>query len=462
MNAPEAKRLIDQVPKSIRAAVKQSGDFQRMVSDFVRLHVHQGLSELVDRLRNAEGFEDELEQLYSKPDYLGACEENGVEIVQDGDVYYHFQWSAASTIEVGTDGKGYVDFPKFAADQGLDLAAWAWDKLNDQPILRSEVNDDNAPDIDVELDVLSAVIEHAISPDGQDVVDALAFIAKASGKPELAAALEGDDKRQALLSGYVVPASELCVDEFHGKLEAAQHACDAYDLRPDAPEIYEYWAVDDTLAYHLEERGEVVAKDFVGLTVWGRPTTGQSISMDGVIEEIFMDFHEAEVEALLLKQFPHVGKHDENLEGVPVDLLKAVEEGRLSRVEYEFKDGFGNDRHTVDHVVHAAGDESKGWMISSLRYGTKHGMTPGAAEPIAKIEKDIIQARGEPVGAGLTSRAPSQAEIDDLADDIKWLHTFNGSSPLHKVPENLDERLSKLSPAYAAKLAATNDGLSLG
>jgi len=462
MNAPEAKRLIDQVPKSIRAAVKQSGEFQRMVSDFVRLHVHQGLSELVDRLRNAEGFDEELEQLYAKPDYLAACNENGVEIVQDGDVYYHFRWPDANTIEVGTDGKGYVDFPKFAADHGLDLAAWAWDKLNDQPILRSEVNDENAADIDVELDVLSAVIKHSTYPDGQDVIDALAFIAKAAGKSELAAALEGDDKRQDLLSGYVLPASVLCVDEFHGQLEAAENACDTYNLQPDVPEIYEYWAVDDTLAYHLEERGEVVAKDFVGLTVWGRATTGQMISSDHVIEEIFMDFHEAEVEALLLKQFPHVGKHDENLEGVPVDLLKAVEEGRLTRVEYEFKNGFGNEQHTVDHVVHAAGDETKGWMISSLRYGTKHGMTPGAAEPIAKIEKDIIQARGEPFGAGLTSRALNQAEIDDLVDDIKWLHTYNGSSPLHKVPENLDERLSKLSPAYAAKLAATNDGPSLG
>lgn len=462
MNAPEAKRLIDQVPKSIRAAIKQNGDFQRMVDDFVREHVVQGANELVDRLRNAEGFEEDLEQLQPEPDYQEACDQNGVEIVQDGDVYYHFHWRYANTIEVGTDGKGYVDFPKFAEDRGLDLAAWAWDKLNDRPILRSDVNDENAADVEVDLDVLSGVIEHTVSPDGSDVVGALAYIAKAVGQSALAEALESDDKRQDLLSGYVRPASELCVEEFDSKVDAARDACDAYNLDANVPDIYGYFVVDDILAARLEDRGELVARDFVGFTLWGRTTSGQMISSDHIIEEIFIDFDSEKVDALILKEFPHVGKLDENLEGVPVDLLKAVEEGRLTRVEYEFKNGFGNEQHTVDHVVHAAGDESKGWMISSLRYGTKHGMTPGAAEPIAKIEKDIIQARGEPVGAGLTSRALNQTEIDNLVDDIKWLHTYNGSSPLHKVPENLDERLSKLSTAYASKLAASNDGPSLG
>jgi hypothetical protein len=54
-------------------------------------------------------------------------------------------------------------------------------------------------------------------------------------------------------------------------------------------DIYEHWIVTDWLADKLIETGENVKKDFFGLTVWGRCTTGQAIYCDGVIEEIFDD-----------------------------------------------------------------------------------------------------------------------------------------------------------------------------
>jgi hypothetical protein len=65
-----------------------------------------------------------------------------------------------------------------------------------------------------------------------------------------------------------------------------QDFCDY--VREDAHtiEAYEHWIISDWLADKLEEQGEMVARDFLGFTIWGRPTTGQAISMDGVILQI--------------------------------------------------------------------------------------------------------------------------------------------------------------------------------
>jgi hypothetical protein len=48
-------------------------------------------------------------------------------------------------------------------------------------------------------------------------------------------------------------------------------------------EVFEHWAVSSWLAAELEVEGEKVDKDFTGLNVWARTTTGQAISMDSCI-----------------------------------------------------------------------------------------------------------------------------------------------------------------------------------
>lgn len=50
-------------------------------------------------------------------------------------------------------------------------------------------------------------------------------------------------------------------------------------------EVYEQWAVSDWLAYQLKKRGYRVV-EIGNLYIWGRGTTGQSISIDGVIRQI--------------------------------------------------------------------------------------------------------------------------------------------------------------------------------
>ena len=66
----------------------------------------------------------------------------------------------------------------------------------------------------------------------------------------------------------------------------AEDACYADNLEPYAREVFEHWIVSDWLADRLAEKGEKVDKDFAGMTIWARTTTGQAIYADSVIEEI--------------------------------------------------------------------------------------------------------------------------------------------------------------------------------
>jgi hypothetical protein len=70
-----------------------------------------------------------------------------------------------------------------------------------------------------------------------------------------------------------------------------QDFCHDNDLEPQRHEIYEHWIVSDWLARRLEERGEVIERDFYGLTLWGRACTGQAILLDGVMCAIYDELH---------------------------------------------------------------------------------------------------------------------------------------------------------------------------
>lgn len=72
-----------------------------------------------------------------------------------------------------------------------------------------------------------------------------------------------------------------------GFWESAQECCEANDIEPYPVEVFEHWLVSDWLADKLKERGEMVLRDFMGLTIWGRTTTGQSVSIDEVICDIW-------------------------------------------------------------------------------------------------------------------------------------------------------------------------------
>jgi hypothetical protein len=54
-------------------------------------------------------------------------------------------------------------------------------------------------------------------------------------------------------------------------------------------EALQHFIVADWFADELEKRGEIVDKDFLGLTIWGRPTYGQAISLDYVVQDVLKE-----------------------------------------------------------------------------------------------------------------------------------------------------------------------------
>lgn len=68
--------------------------------------------------------------------------------------------------------------------------------------------------------------------------------------------------------------------------DTAQEACEANDIDPYQREVFEHWIVTEWLAEKLEAQGEKVDKDFDGLCIWARTTTGQMIAADAVLERV--------------------------------------------------------------------------------------------------------------------------------------------------------------------------------
>lgn len=77
----------------------------------------------------------------------------------------------------------------------------------------------------------------------------------------------------------------------HESAPSAQDACEANDIEPYQREVFEHWIVSDWLADRLAEKGEKVDKDFAGMTIWARTTSGQGIASDSVIEAICADLN---------------------------------------------------------------------------------------------------------------------------------------------------------------------------
>lgn len=70
------------------------------------------------------------------------------------------------------------------------------------------------------------------------------------------------------------------------KLATWEGVCVAHNVDPYQWEVFEHWAVTPYFADKLQEHGEKVERDFMGLNVWARTCTGQGIASDGVIQRI--------------------------------------------------------------------------------------------------------------------------------------------------------------------------------
>ena len=82
-----------------------------------------------------------------------------------------------------------------------------------------------------------------------------------------------------------------------------QELCREFQVDTDdfRDEVYEHWIVDTHLARKLKDKGETVG-DLCGLTIWGRGTTGQSICLDRVIQNLAIELWQEEWDEFVKSQ----------------------------------------------------------------------------------------------------------------------------------------------------------------
>lgn len=91
-------------------------------------------------------------------------------------------------------------------------------------------------------------------------------------------------RAEAIVAAWVDTIGANCFDSAE---EAAEDCCTENDIdrHQHDHEVYEHWIVTGHFGRRLQEHGEHVV-EFCNMTIWCRCCTGQSICMDGVIENI--------------------------------------------------------------------------------------------------------------------------------------------------------------------------------
>lgn len=99
----------------------------------------------------------------------------------------------------------------------------------------------------------------------------------------------GASQNEPFDSEPIDPKNESFATPMHYKC----YECQAeFEKEPESEpqEIYEWWLCSDWLLEKLEARGEPVLHSDLG-DWWGRTCSGQAISMDSVIKDIYISLH---------------------------------------------------------------------------------------------------------------------------------------------------------------------------
>ena len=92
-----------------------------------------------------------------------------------------------------------------------------------------------------------------------------------------------DDEDDATLRAAVIAN----IDD--GTIDGLDDWREAVQDIAEPEEVYEWWEVGGWLAERLEEAGEVVLRNGYG-DWWGRCTTGQSVSLDYIIQKLGAEY----------------------------------------------------------------------------------------------------------------------------------------------------------------------------
>ena len=100
-------------------------------------------------------------------------------------------------------------------------------------------------------------------------------------------------------ASYLISELVAKAEEFPEYQEDLWNICSWYEGEGEyyPVDALEHWIVSDWLADKLEEKGERVCKDLLGLTIWARTCSGQAIACDSVFQDIACDLWGDELES---------------------------------------------------------------------------------------------------------------------------------------------------------------------
>ncbi|MCH9735567.1 MAG: hypothetical protein K0U78_13610 [Actinomycetia bacterium] len=75
-------------------------------------------------------------------------------------------------------------------------------------------------------------------------------------------------------------------EEYDTEEQAVRAAYDDAEEDPIAQEVFQHWLVSDWLAEKLEAIGAPIARDVLGLNIWGRTECGQSLHYDHHLNQV--------------------------------------------------------------------------------------------------------------------------------------------------------------------------------
>lgn len=244
-------------------------EFQRACDGLVRQHVYGCVSSLISDITTllcdphprAQRALVELDReatydWYASLDRRGACTGEGI-VFRAQDSKHWWEWNEtchgfSSALEAAKGAASRIWFPEQTGDQDLDDILSYWGDCE-------------------ATDLTDAQIAEAFAEEGIEITEDSGQYAGGwlyhFSDPEHHA--EGYRFEDVLLDAWA--RIEPDIDD----ATRDERTC----------EVYEHWAVSPWLASHLRSQGEETF-DLDGLCVWKRCTTGQSISMDWVIQVI--------------------------------------------------------------------------------------------------------------------------------------------------------------------------------
>lgn len=131
-------------------------------------------------------------------------------------------------------------------------------------------------------DIVDAIVPEVVEVVEDESDDSFTVYYTYAGNDER---FEDEDEAKDAAMMSVMPALREAVWKATTAYEAV---CSNHGLDYEYTDVYEHWVVSSWLARKLAEKGEVIG-EVCGLTVWGRCTTGQAISCDGVVSEIAVE-----------------------------------------------------------------------------------------------------------------------------------------------------------------------------